>query len=108
MLYERNTLYRYYKDEEILKPLQYVHGSPEIEFLEVKEENERFWRCKSSFSFEYFDFILALLGEKNDEICKFGISFFLTVMIRSRDNARIAACVQSIREHLRYNKEISE
>lgn len=108
LLYERNNLYRYHKDEEILRPLQYTYTSPEKEFLEVKEENERYWRCKSSFGYEYFDFILALLCEKKNNICRFGVSFFLTVLIRSRDNLRIATCVQSIREHLKVSKENCE
>lgn len=109
LLYERSSLYVYRKEEEeVLKPLKYEHETNEIEFLEVKEENDRYWRCKSSFSPEYFDFILSLLGEKNDDICKFGICFFLTVMIRSRDFNRIVCCFISIKKHLSDSKEISE
>lgn len=108
LLYERSKFYVYRKEEESLKPLVYTYDTNEIEFSEVKEENERYWRCKSSFSPEYFDFILQLLNEKNNAICKFGICFFLTVMIRSRDYMRIATCVQSIKDQLKDNREISE
>ncbi|OMJ74578.1 hypothetical protein SteCoe_26477 [Stentor coeruleus] len=108
LLYERSKFYVYRKEEEILKPLVYTYDTNEIEFSEVKEENERYWRCKSSFSPEYFDFILQLLNEKNNAICKFGICFFLTVMIRSRDYMRIATCIQSIKDQLKDNFEISE
>jgi len=46
---------------------------------------------------------------KNDEdTCKFVISFFLTVMIRSRDFAKIATCVSAIKNHLKENKNLSE
>ena len=108
LIYERSTLYSYHKEEEVIRPMRYTHQRPEKEFLEVKEENERYWRCKSGFGSEYFDFILAMLEEKKDSVCRFGIAFFLTVMVRSRDNFRIVACVSSIKEQLKDNKETSE
>ena len=108
LLYERSSLYVYKKEEETLKQLNFNYDIPSIEFDQVKEENERYWRCKSSFSPEYFDFVLQLLAEKNNEICKFGICFFLTIMIRSRDYSRIAACAYSLKDLLKNNKDISD
>lgn len=108
LIYERSQLYTYNKDQENLESWNCRIQSPEQEFLEVKIENERFWRCKSSFSSEYFDFVLQLLTEKNTEISKFGICIFFTVIVRSRDFNRIASCIMCIKEHLHKNEVLSE
>lgn len=108
LLYEREKMYHYSKEEECLKSLNIdLEGQPQI-FTEVKEENEKYWRCRSSFSPEYFDFINELTVKNDDDTCKFVVSFFLTVMIRSRDYMKIATCVSAIKNHLRENKTLSE
>lgn len=108
LLYEREKLYHYSKEEECLKPLNIsCEGKPQV-FCEVKEENEKYWRCRSSFSSEYFDFINELTVKNDEDTFKFVISFFLTVMIRSRDFLKIATCVGAIKNHLKENKNLSE
>lgn len=108
LIYERKKLYKYSKEEDALKDLQFRFEKPPQVFDDVKEENEKYWRCKSSFSSEYFDFINDLSSKKDENYLKFVISFCLTVMIRSRDNSRINGCIQIIKEHLKDNRTLSD
>ena len=43
-------------------------------FTDVTQDNERYWRCRSSFSLEYFDFVGQVLTFKSSpEILKFSL-----------------------------------
>jgi ubiquitin C-terminal hydrolase len=97
LLYERKIFYSFNKEDESLQPLNLSLKNQEIEFSEVKEENEKYWRCQSSFSPEYFDFVIGLSSEKT---CRFTIKFFLTIIIRSKDYPRIVQTLKLIKEQL--------
>ena len=102
LLYERTKYFEYLKAEEKLEcmEIQQDLNSHEIEFSEVKEENEKYWRCRSSFSPEYFDFISRLFSMDDEKTSKFTISFLLTVMIRSKDYMRIVDIIKRIKDKL--------
>lgn len=110
LLYERDTAYiKQTSEDESLLPLNTSISQGVIkDFEEVKDENERYWRCKSSFSSEYFDFISRLLKHGRDDVLKFSVAFFFTIMIRSKDVSRLPNIVNLIKEQLRNNLEVSE
>lgn len=108
LLYERGQYFELNKEEEKLTPWNCTLNNNEIEFNEVKEENERYWRCRSSFSPEYFDFVICLLDKNEEKTLKFVFSFFLTVLVRSRDYTRIFQCLKRMKELLKGNQGFCE
>ena len=109
LFYERSVAYMPAKEEENLKPitLHEVQGDFK-DFQEVKEENERYWRCRSSFTTEYFDFVYRLLKLGRTDILRFATEFFLTIMIRSKDLSRLPSFVNLLKENLKNSPEVSE
>ncbi|CAG9317591.1 USP34_6 [Blepharisma stoltei] len=110
LFYEREKFYsKQSNEDDTIIPLTTITSQGEVkDFEEVKEENERYWRCKSSFSTDYFDFITRLLKYGKNEILKFAASFFLTIMIRSKDVTRLPIFVNLLKNQLKENEEISE
>ena len=110
LFYEREHKYMPRgKDDETLEDLNLtVEGSNNIEFQEVLDENERYWRSKSTFSPEYFQFVVKLLKIGNAEITKFGCAFFLVIFIRSKDLAKIPEFMQLLSINLKKFEKVRE
>jgi len=71
LLYERSGTYKPRSgDEENLEPYTFgtKENSTEIEMEMVRDENERYWRCRHNFSHEYFDFVINLESIDNFEL----------------------------------------
>ncbi|CAG9315438.1 USP34_5 [Blepharisma stoltei] len=110
LIYERSNAYAIKNSsEDPLISLSLDRHDGEIkEFHEVKDENERYWRCKSSFSPEYCDFVLKLLKIGRPDILKFSLGFFLTIMIRSKEILFLPSFVNMLKEQLKNDPEVSE
>jgi hypothetical protein len=103
LFYERDTFYDIgFEDGEEMKllipPIPSETRPPAIASImsQVKEENERYWRGRNTFSGEYFKFLMDVLkgqltrGKMSFEMFKFFCSFYLTILVRSRDRGNTA------------------
>lgn len=104
LFYEREHKYCYKRAEEELKELELnLAGTQQVIFQEVIEENDRYWRCKSIFSLEYFNFVSKLLRNSNssEEIVKFCAAAFLAIFIRSKDLLKSGEFLSNLEASLR-------
>lgn len=98
-MYERSGTYKPRSgDEENIAELNYnaEENSTELEMEMVRDENERYWRCRHNFSHEYFDFVISLDSINMLELHKFRLSFFMTILIRSKDHISMALLAISL------------
>ena len=110
LVYEREHKYKPRgRDDETLEDLVNVcEVAKTIEFREVIDENERYWRCKSTFSPEYFGFVLRLMKIGNPDITKFACAFFLVIFIRSKDFGRMPDFILQVTTHLKKHEHVRE
>ena len=110
LFYEREHKYKPRgRDDETLEDLVPVcEEVKSIEFQEVIDENERYWRCRSTFSTEYFGFVLRLMRIGTPEITKFACAFFLVIFIRSKDVGRMSDFIMQVKHHLKQQELVRE
>lgn len=95
------------KDDENLEPVSLSLRSLEsIKFQEVLDENERYWRCKSVFSTDYFAFVVRLLRTGNAQITKFACAFFLVIFIRSKEIIKTPEFVTQLEKNLKKFEDV--
>jgi ubiquitin carboxyl-terminal hydrolase 9/24 len=111
LVYERDTFYdpKLPDDEVSLQLLvrQKTDQTDDSMSCAVREDNERLWRCKSSFSAEYLEFIHHFVQLEHPAMPKFLISFLLTTLFRSKEKPRLASFVSKAKSLLRQDPDLS-
>jgi ubiquitin carboxyl-terminal hydrolase 9/24 len=110
LFYEREHKYSHRsKDDDGLEELNLPEEkTKDVQFQEVFDDNERYWRCKSTFSPEYFVFVVRLLKLNSAEVTKFACAFFLVIFIRSKDLSKIPEFMQQLEENLKRFENVRE
>jgi len=109
LFYERETLYKPRTNgddplEELESPPAQVGDYSEL----VKVDNLRYWRCRNSFSPEYFEFVYRLSRSGQPQIFKFIMEFFLTILIRSKDRSKLTEFYRYIYQEISQSKDNKE
>jgi ubiquitin carboxyl-terminal hydrolase 9/24 len=110
LFYERKGVYRPRNtDEDRISSMRLDDIEGEYtEFKQVKEENERYWRCRSSFSPEYIEFVLDLARSHDEtEVLKFVCAFVMTTLLRSKDAQRFPGFITILKSKLKTSPEVS-
>ena len=112
LFYERDVFYDPLSTENELNPLVEPEPSQEmpkvIEYIAggVKVENERYWRSRNTFSPECFNFVVNLWQDFqtneqfNENLFKFVVNFYLTVVLRSKERSRAYELLRHVRKHI--------
>ncbi len=103
LLYERQGTYHpRTKDDEILRPLSFDISMDveETEVPQVREENQKFWRCRYNFSSEYLDFMQGLSAISHPKLLKFRLMFYLTIMLRFKDRKAMKDMVKDLHDKI--------
>lgn len=109
LFYERTTLFKPRSSgdlplEELEMSLTDVIDRSEL----VKGDNLRYWRCRNSFSPEYFDFVLRLSKQGQPQVFKLVMEFFLAILLRAADRSKLADFYCYVQQELTQNSEHRE
>jgi ubiquitin carboxyl-terminal hydrolase 9/24 len=111
LVYERDTFFdpKVPEDEGALKLLVRPKTTKTDDSLNVcvREDNERLWRCKSSFSTEYLDFIHHFVQLEHPAMPKFLISFMLTTLFRAKEKPKLSSFVKKAKGLLQRDAALS-
>jgi ubiquitin C-terminal hydrolase len=111
LVYERGTFFDpKVPDDECSLKLLVRPNSPRTDdslSLCVREDNERLWRCKSSFSAEYLDFIHHFVQLEHPAMPKFLISFMLTTLFRAKEKPKLSSFVKKAKGLLQQDAGLS-
>lgn len=113
LFYEREVFYDVSKTEiqtlePLIPPLISMDSTQAVSDIitRVREENDKYWRSKNTFSTEYYKF-LQNLWTKNQfnpelkfELFKFICSFYLTIMARSKDRINGIELILNLRDSI--------
>mmetsp|Transcript_26181 Transcript_26181/g.46675 ORF Transcript_26181/g.46675 Transcript_26181/m.46675 type:complete len:2194 (-) Transcript_26181:2-6583(-) len=115
---QRNAYMLFYERETLFKPR--TSGDLPLELLElpsayvldcselIKGDNLRYWRCRNSFSPEYFDFVLRLAKAGLPQVFKFVMEFFLTILLRASDRSKLIDFYCYVQQELTQSAENRE
>lgn len=109
LFYEREVLYKTRPNgdaplERFEMPSVKVGDYSEL----VKLDNLRYWRCRNSFSPEYFDFVYRLSKSGQPKVFKFVMEFFLTILVRSKERFKLSEFYKFIINDLTQTQEHRE
>jgi ubiquitin C-terminal hydrolase len=109
LFYEREVLYRPRSSgEHPLELLETAAARPSDYSNLSREDNLRYWRCRSSFSPEYFDFVYRLTKSEEFRVFKFVVEFCLTILLRAKDRSKLLDFFKYIQQELSCSVEHRE
>jgi ubiquitin C-terminal hydrolase len=109
LFYERETHFKPRASGDL--PLELLER-PKTELLDcselVKLDNLRYWRCRNSFSPEYFDFVTRLTKTGQPQVFKFVMEFLLTILVRATDRNKLVDFYKLVQQELSQHVEHRE
>jgi hypothetical protein len=109
LFYEREALYKpRASGEHPLELLEQGKDRPSDYSYLTRVDNLRYWRCRNSFSPEYFDFVYRLTKSGEIRVFRFVVEFCLTILFRAKDRSKLSDFYKYLQQQLSCSVEHRE